>query len=408
MNLKGIQKMIVQPKVRGFICTTAHPKGCAQHVQQQIDFVKSQKQVENGPKKVLVIGSSNGYGLSSRIAAAFGGSEAATIGVFFEKESDGRKTATAGWYNSVAFEQKAHEAGLYAKSFNGDAFSNELKQEVIDTIKKDWGSVDMVVYSLASPRRKHPDTGEILKPIGPTFESQSVDVSNWTLERVTIEPANEDETRQTEAVMGGEDWEMWIDALDKEGLLGENFKTVAYSYIGPRVTKAVYRQGTIGRAKDHLEATAKKMDERLKAKGGTALISVNKALVTQSSSAIPVIPLYFVLLKQVMKAKGVEENCIQQIHRMLTEKLYVNDGPVVDESGFIRMDDWELREDVQEEVERMWPELTTEQLRSQTDVKGYDEDFMKLFGFGLEGVNYDEDVEIQLPLPSTVSSPTAT
>lgn len=397
--------MIVQPKIRGFICTTAHPVGCAQHVQEQIDYVKKQKPIANGPKKVLVVGSSTGYGLSSRIVASFGGSKASTIGVFFEKEAEGKRTATAGWYNSVAFEAKARQEGIYAKSFNGDAFSDAMKHDVIEAIKKDLGQLDLVIYSLASPRRQHPKTGavakSVLKPIGKSYTNKSINLDKGELEEVSLEEATSEEIEQTVSVMGGEDWEMWIDALEKAGCLAKGAKTVAYSYVGPELTRAVYRNGTIGRAKDHLEATAKKLDERFKKIGGRAVISVNKALVTQSSSAIPFIPLYFILLKKVMTQKKIEEGCIEQMYRLFADRLYRTDGAIpVDSHGMIRMDDWEMREDVQKEVSQYWSQLSPETLRKFADLDGYQKDFLKLFGFGIERVNYDEDVPIDQKLPS--------
>ncbi|HBR14761.1 MAG TPA: bifunctional NADH-specific enoyl-ACP reductase/trans-2-enoyl-CoA reductase [Candidatus Omnitrophica bacterium] len=398
--------MILQPKIRGFICTTAHPVGCAKRVQDEIDYVQERPLIRQGPKKALIIGASTGYGLSSRIVAAFGGSRAATIGVFFEKEAENGRTATAGYYNSAAFEQKAREAGLYAKSFNGDAFSDEMKQKVMETIKKDLGSVDLVIYSLASPRRQHPRTGQlaksVLKPVGTTFSNKSLDLNSNKLENVTLAQASQEEIDQTISVMGGEDWEMWIEALKNAGLLERHALTVAYSYIGPELTRGVYRNGTIGKAKDHLEATARKLDEQLKKYGGRALISVNKALVTQSSSAIPFIPLYFILLKKVMKEKKVDEDCIGQIHRLFATRLYTG-GPIpVDENGFARLDDWEMRQDVQREVRANWDNLSDGNLTQYADLDGYQKDFLRLFGFGLEGVNYDAEVETDLKLPSTL------
>jgi enoyl-[acyl-carrier protein] reductase / trans-2-enoyl-CoA reductase (NAD+) len=392
--------MVIQPKVRGFICTTAHPVGCARHVEEQIEYVKSQGQI-SGPKKVLVIGASTGYGLASRIVAAFG-CGAATVGVFFEKPASDTRTATAGWYNTAAFEKAAREAGYYAKSINGDAFSDEIKQQTIDLIKQDLGQVDMVVYSLASPRRTHPKTGEtfssVIKPVGKTFTSKTVNVHTGEVSEVSIEPATEDEIRQTVAVMGGEDWEMWIHALNEAGVLAPGAVTVAYSYIGPELTWAVYRDGTIGRAKDHLEATARKLDEYLKGIVGSAYVSVNKAVVTQSSSAIPVVPLYISLLFKVMKDKGLHEDCIHQMYRLFKERLY-GQGPVpVDEKGRIRIDDWEMRSDVQEAVASRWNELSTDNLEQLSDIEGYRKDFYKLFGFGLDGVNYEEDVNPNVQL----------
>ncbi len=395
--------MIVQPKIRGFICTTAHPVGCAQHVQNQIDHVKKSGPIENGPKKVLVIGSSTGYGLSSRITAAWG-SGASTIGVFFEKASDGRRTATAGYYNSAALELKAHADGLYAKSFNGDAFSTEIKEQVMKAIKEDLGQVDQVIYSLAAPRRVHPDTGKIsksvLRPVGQEYTNKSINMEAQQLEEVTLPPATDEEITQTVDVMGGEDWQIWTDMLEKNNLIADGALNVAYSYIGPEITKGVYRNGTIGKAKDHLEATARQLDERMRKFNGRALISVNKALVTQSSSAIPFIPLYFVLLSQVMKDKNIDEDTIMQIDRLYRKFLYAGDVIPVDDNGFIRLDDLELRPDVQEIVNANWDRLTQENLAELADLDGYHKDFLQLFGFGLKGVDYDADVDIEVKVPS--------
>jgi len=388
--------MIIKPKIRGFICTTAHPTGCARHVQEQIDYVESHGPIEGGPKKVLIIGASNGYGLSSRIVTAFG-CHAQTIGVFFERESDGKRTATAGWYNSAAFEEKARKAGIYAKSFNGDAFSDELRTKVIDTVKKDWGQLDMMIYSLASPRRQHPKTGVVskstLKPMGGPYTNKSIDMSADKLEEVTLQVATQDEIDQTVAVMGGEDWEYWVDALKDQDALAKGFVTVAYSYVGPKLTQAVYRNGTIGKAKVHLESTAKKLDDKLKPVDGRAYISVNKALVTQSSSAIPFIPLYYIILNKVMSEKGLSEGCIEQIYRLFSEYLYKGKEVPVDENGFIRLDDREMDPDVQSKVEEIWANLTDDNLKEMTDLTGYHKDFLKLFGFGLNGVDYDAEVE---------------
>lgn len=393
--------MIVSPKIRGFICTTAHPEGCAAHVQEQIDYVKSQAPLDNGPKKVLVIGSSTGYGLSSRIVPAFGGG-ASTIGVFFEKEGTERKTASAGWYNTVAFEEKARKAGLYARSFNGDAFSNEMKSKVIEAIKKDLGQVDMVVYSLASPRREDPETGEVyrsvLKPTGVTYHERTLNTDKVQVEEVTIESASEDEIAQTIKVMGGEDWQLWIDALSEVGVLAEGFKTVAYSYIGPKVTWPVYTDGTIGRAKEHLEKTAAAMNEKFGAH--SALVSVNKALVTQASSAIPVVPLYISLLYKIMKEKDLHEGCIEQITRLFAEHYDRDCGPKLDEKGRIRIDDWEMREEVQAEIEKLWPQVSSENLREISDFDSYQREFLKLFGFGLSGVDYEAETETERAIPS--------
>jgi enoyl-[acyl-carrier protein] reductase/trans-2-enoyl-CoA reductase (NAD+) len=395
--------MIIQPKTRGFICTTAHPAGCAAHVQQQIDFVRSKGPLTGMPKKVLVLGASTGYGLASRIVPAFAGG-AATLGVFFEKAGEEGRTASAGWYNSVAFEKAAHAAGLYAKSLNGDAFSDALKEQAIATIKADLGQVDCVIYSLASPRRTHPKTGvthsSTIKPIGAPYTNKTVNTDKGTVSEITIEPASTQEVADTIAVMGGEDWEMWIDALEKAGLLANGATTVAYSYIGPDLTWAIYRAGTIGAAKDHLEATAQRLNARLGAKGGRALVSVNKALVTQASSAIPIVPLYIALLYKVMKAAGTHEGCIEQIQRLFAGRLAHNASPQLDEKGRVRIDDWEMRPEIQREVADLWPRVTTENLAELSDIAGYRAEFLRLFGFGLPGVDYTAEADPVAPLPS--------
>jgi enoyl-[acyl-carrier protein] reductase/trans-2-enoyl-CoA reductase (NAD+) len=382
--------------MRGFICLTAHPDGCAKNISNQIDYVKSKGAID-GAKKVLVIGASTGFGLASRITAAFG-SNAATIGVFFEKPPGPGKTATPGWYNSMAFQEQAAAAGLYAKSINGDAFSNEIKEKTIRTIKEDLGQIDLVIYSLASPVRMHPVTGvlhrSVLKPIGQTYSNKTVDFHTGIVTNISIEPSTEDDISNTVAVMGGEDWEMWMDALQAAGALAENALTIAYSYIGPSLTEAVYRKGTIGRAKDHLEATAFKITEKLKSIHGTAYVSVNKALVTQASSAIPVIPLYISLLYKIMKKDGIHEGCIEQIQRLFMDRLYTGKADIdTDEKGRIRIDDWEMREDVQAQVAELWPQASTETLSALGDLPGYKSDFLSLFGFGLEGVDYKTEVE---------------
>lgn len=400
--------MIISPKIRGFICTTAHPDGCAAHVQEQIDYVKSQPRLENAPKRVLVVGASTGYGLASRIVPAFGGG-ASTIGVFFEKEPTEKKTASAGWYNTAAFEEAATKEGLYARSFNGDAFSNEMKQQVIEAIKTDLGQVDMIVYSLASPRRVDPNTGEVyksvLKPTGTTFTNKNLNTDKKEIETVSIEPANEEEIAQTIKVMGGEDWQLWIDAMAEAGVLAEGFKTVAYSYIGPELTWAIYTDGTIGRAKIHLEETAKAMNSRFGA--STAVVSVNKALVTQASSAIPVVPLYISLLYKVMKAKGLHEGCIEQIQRLFADHYGAPNGPQLDEKGRIRIDDWEMRDDVQSEVVGVWDKVTTETIDDVSDFTGYQKEFYRLFGFGLTGVDYEAEANPLRPIPSVPPAPEA-
>lgn len=396
--------MIIEPKIRGFICTTAHPSGCAQNVREQIDYVKSVPlAIDDAPKKVLVIGASTGYGLASRISAAFG-MNAQTIGVFFERGADGKRTGSAGWYNSAAFEQEAKSAGLYAKSINGDAFSDEIKAKTIEMIKQDWGGdVDLVIYSLAAPMRVHPKTGEkfksVLGTIGDAFTSKTVNVHSGEVSEVTIDPATEEQIEATKAVMGGEDWQMWMDALLDASVLADNVKTVAYSYIGPELTFPIYRNGTIGQAKEHLEATAKELNASLSSVHGQAYVSVNKALVTQASSAIPVVPLYISLLYKVMKEKAIHEGCIEQIHRLYKDFLYQDDVPV-DEQGRIRIDDWEMRDDVQKEVFDLWQQTSTDTLEQLSDIVGYRAEFMRLFGFGLQGVDYQADVAPEVAVES--------
>ncbi|MEZ5325108.1 MAG: trans-2-enoyl-CoA reductase family protein [Verrucomicrobiales bacterium] len=385
--------MIIQPKIRGFICTTAHPDGCAANVRDQIAHVKSQPPLANAPKNVLVIGSSTGYGLASRIVPAFGGG-AKTIGVFFEKPGTDRKTGSAGWYNTAAFEAEAKKEGLYARSFYGDAFSNEMKAQVIDAIKQDLGQVDMVIYSLASPRRTDPTDGETykscLKPIGASFTQKTVNTDKAEVEMITIEPATDEEIAHTTKVMGGEDWELWMNALADAGVLADGARTIAYSYIGPELTFPVYTNGTIGRAKEHLEQSA----ARLNAKFGsdTAWVSVNKALVTQASSAIPVVPLYISLLYKEMKERGNHEGCIEQIHRLFADRLSSSNIPV-DEKGRIRIDDWEMQNDVQAAVAKLWEEVSTENLSEISDFAGYQSEFLRLFGFGISSVDYNAETD---------------
>jgi enoyl-[acyl-carrier protein] reductase / trans-2-enoyl-CoA reductase (NAD+) len=399
--------MIIKPKTRGFICTTSHPDGCAAHINEQIGYVRQKGAIAGAPKRVLVIGSSTGYGLASRIVPAFAGG-AATVGVFFEKEGEADRTATAGWYNTVAFERAAHAAGLYAKSINGDAFSDAIKEQTIAMIKADLGQVDAVIYSLASPRRTHPKTGVVykscLKPTGATYVNKTVDTEKGTVGAVNIEPATEQEIADTVAVMGGEDWEMWIDALDAAGVLANGVTTVAYSYIGPEMTWAIYRNGTIGRAKEHLEESADRISAKLAEREGHAWVSVNKALVTQASSAIPVVPLYIALLYKVMKAKGTHEGCIEQIYRLFAERLSPNALPQPDEEGRIRIDDWEMTADVQAEVAKLWEIVNTENLASISDIAGYRAEFLKLFGFGLPGVDYEAEANPLQPMPSMQSA----
>jgi enoyl-[acyl-carrier protein] reductase/trans-2-enoyl-CoA reductase (NAD+) len=390
--------MIIKPRIRGFVCITSHPEGCAAKVRQEIDVALAAKK-EGGPKKVLVLGSSTGYGLSSRIATAFS-HDAATLGVFFERPSIKGKPASAGWYNSVAFEQAAHKAGLYAKSINGDAFSNEIKAQAIETIKADLGQVDLVVYSLASPRRTDPKTGEtyksVLKPIGETFTNRTLDTDKDLVTEVTIDPAEGDDVTHTVNVMGGQDWELWMDALDDAGVLAPGAKSVAYSYIGPEITWPVYTNGTIGQAKKDVERAAAAITEQHDC---AAYVAVNKAVVTQASSAIPVVPLYISILIKVMKAKGTHEDCIEQMVRLFNERLY-GDDLRLDSSGRIRVDDWEMAPDVQEAVAAIWPGITSETLYAQSDYAAYQKNFLNLFGFELPGVDYEADVEVELDLPS--------
>lgn len=386
--------MIIKPKTRGFICTTAHPDGCAAHIQEQIDVAKAAPALKNPPKNVLVIGSSTGYGLASRIVPAFSGG-ANTLGIFFEKPPTEKKTASAGWYNTAAFEAAAKAEGLYARSINGDAFSDELKAQTIAEIKSAMGQVDCVIYSLASPRRVDPKDGTVykscLKPIGDTYKQKNVNTDKAEVTEVEIEPADEDEIAQTVKVMGGEDWELWIDALSEAGVLAEGATTVAYSYIGPELTWAVYKDGTIGRAKIHLEESCARLAEKLSATGGRAFVSVNKAVVTQASSAIPVVPLYISILFKKMKEEGTHEDCIQQIQRLFADQL---DGdPALDGDGRIRVDDWEMREAIQAHVAEVWPQITTENLRELGDFDGYQANFLKLFGFGLPGVDYEAEAD---------------
>ncbi|MEZ2334403.1 enoyl-ACP reductase FabV [Mucilaginibacter sp. RCC_168] len=397
--------MIIEPRIRGFICLTTHPKGCEQNVINQINYVKS-KNNPAGTKKALIIGASTGFGLSSRITSAFG-SGAATVGVYFEKPPAPGKPASAGWYNTAAFEKQAHAAGLYAKSINGDAFSDEIKQKTIDLIKADLGQVDLVIYSLASPRRTNPKTGithnSVLKPIGESFTNKTVDFHTGVVSEISINSATDEEIANTVAVMGGEDWQFWINDLKAAGVLADGAITVAYSYIGPAVTEKVYRKGTIGRAKDHLEATAKQISEQLKDINGKALVSVNKALVTQASSAIPVIPLYISLLYKIMKAEGTHEGCIEQIQRLFEQRLFTGSAISTDAEGRVRVDDWEMNPEVQAQIAKLWLQATTETLPDLGDLKGYRTDFLNLFGFDVPGVNYQEDVDEMVEIPGLVS-----
>ncbi len=386
--------MIIKPRVRGFLCVTTHPLGCEANVKEQIDYVKANGAINNGPKKVLVIGSSTGYGLASRITAAFG-SGAATLGLFFEKEGTEKKPGTAGWYNSAAFHKFAEAEGLYAKSINGDAFSDEIKQKTIDTIKADLGQVDLVVYSLASPRRQHPKTGEVhtstLKPIGKDVVQQGVDTDKGIIKEFSIPAASQEEVDNTVAVMGGEDWQMWIDALSEAGVLAEGCKTTAYTYIGEKITHDIYWDGTIGQAKKDLDKKVLGIRNTLAARGGDARVSVLKAVVTQASSAIPVMPLYLGLLFKVMKEEGSHEGCIEQIDLLFRESLY-GDAPRLDDEGRLRADYKELRPEIQAKVEALWAQISDDNLFEISDMQGYKDEFLCLFGFGIDGVDYDADV----------------
>jgi enoyl-[acyl-carrier protein] reductase/trans-2-enoyl-CoA reductase (NAD+) len=392
--------MIIQPKVRGFMCITSHPAGCEAHVKEQIAYVRKQGAL-NGPKRVLVIGASTGYGMASRITAAFG-CGASTIGVFFEKGGSEKKPGTAGWYNSAAFHKFAEAEGLYAKSINGDAFSDEIKQQVIDMIKNDLGQVDLVIYSLAAPRRKHPKTGEVfnstLKPIGKPVTATTLDTDKKEVKTVSLEAASDEDIAQTVAVMGGEDWAMWIDALDAAGVLAQGAKTTAYTYLGEKITWDIYWSGTIGAAKKDLDTRVKSIRSKLATKGGNAYVSVLKALVTQASSAIPIMPLYLALLFKVMKEKGGHEGCIEQVYGLFKNGLLVA-SPEVDDEGRLRRDQLELRPEIQQEVEKLWPQVTTANIDALTDFKGYQADFLKLFGFGLAGVDYNADVDADVKIP---------
>lgn len=395
-------RMIVKPRVRGFVCVTAHPEGCARHVRDQIDYVRAAGRIQGGPRSVLVIGASTGYGLATRIVSAFG-CGASTIGVFFEKPSENGRTASAGWYNSVAFEEQARAAGLLSRSLNGDAFSDEMKQRVINVIKNEFGKIDLVVYSLASPRRVDPKTGAIyksvLKPIGQTFTANNLDTDRKQVASITIEAAAQEEIDSTVKVMGGEDWELWMEALAAAGVLADGCKTVAYDYIGPELTWPVYTNGTIGAAKKHIRQTAANLNKLLEPLKGAAHISVNKAVVTQASSAIPVVPLYISILFKVMKQQGIHEDCIEQMHRLFEDRLYTSGPTPTDEANRIRLDDLEMGAEIQKKVFEIWPAVTTENLEQLTDFAGYQKNFLQLFGYGYEGINYDEETEIELNFP---------
>jgi enoyl-[acyl-carrier protein] reductase/trans-2-enoyl-CoA reductase (NAD+) len=387
--------VIIKPKVRGFICTTTHPKGCEQNVREQIEATRARGLDKSaGPKKVLVIGASSGYGLAARITAAFGYG-ADTLGIFFEKPASEKKPGTAGWYNSAAFDKLAKQEGLYSKSINGDAFSHEAREKAIELIKQDMGEVDLVVYSLASPVRKLPDSGEVkrssLKPIGDTYRATAIDTNKDAITETEVEPATQQEIDDTTAVMGGEDWELWMDALDKAGVLAQGARSVAFSYIGTEITWPIYWHGALGKAKEDLDRAADEIDKTLKARGGSANVAVLKSVVTQASAAIPVMPLYIAMVYRIMKEKGLHEGTIDQLNRLFDEKLYGGDTST-DDVGRVRLDDWELRDDVQQACKDLWPEVTTDNLFDITDYAGYKHEFLKLFGFERDDVDYDADV----------------
>lgn len=394
-----IAPMIIKPKVRGFICTNAHPEGCAANVREQIAYVKKSGTIANGPKNVLVIGASTGYGLASRITAAFG-CGANTLGIFFEKPPTESKTASAGYYNAAAFEKEAHAAGLYAKSINGDAFSQEIKDKTLEILKNDLGKVDLVVYSLAAPRRTDPVTGEVysssLKPIGQAYTAKNLNTDTLKISEVTLQPATKEEILGTVKVMGGEDWELWIKALADADLLAPNFQTVAYTYLGEKITWPIYGKATIGKAKEDLDRAATAINASAAKLNGKAYVAVLKALVTQASSAIPIMPLYISLLYKVMKEEGTHEGCIEQLYRLFTEGLYT-DTPRLDDHKRLRMDNLELNPEVQAKVENLWPQVTEENLFELTDYKGYNAEFLKLFGFGVQGVDYEADISPIVP-----------
>ncbi|MGN8138863.1 enoyl-ACP reductase FabV [Paraburkholderia sp. 22099] len=396
--------MIIKPRVRGFICVSTHPTGCEANVKEQIDYVKARGAIVNGPKKVLVIGASTGYGLAARISAAFG-SDAATLGVFFERAGSEAKPGTAGWYNTAAFEKFAHAQGLYATSINGDAFSDAVKARTIEIIKRDLGQVDLVVYSLAAPKRTHPKTGEVfsstLKPVGKAVALRGIDTDKEVVKETVLEPATQAEIDNTVAVMGGEDWQMWIDALLEAGVLADGAQTTAFTYLGEKITHDIYWNGSIGAAKKDLDQKVLGIREKLAARGGDARVSVLKAVVTQASSAIPMMPLYLSLLFKVMKEKGTHEGCIEQVYGLYRDSMY-GDAPRIDEEGRLRADDKELDPEVQARVQELWGQVTSDNIYQLTDFSGYKTDFLRLFGFEIAGVDYEADVNPDVPIPKLV------
>ncbi|KJK10221.1 trans-2-enoyl-CoA reductase [Burkholderiaceae bacterium 16] len=396
--------MIIKPRVRGFICVTTHPTGCEANVREQIDYVTAKGPIAGGPKKVLVIGASTGYGLAARITAAFG-SGADTLGVFFERPGTDSKPGTAGWYNTAAFHRFAADKGLYAKGINGDAFSDEIKQKTIDAIKRDLGQVDLVVYSLASPKRTHPKTGEVfnstLKPVGKAVSLRGLDTDKEVVRETILEPATQSEIDNTVAVMGGEDWQMWIDALQAAGVLADGAKTTAFTYLGEKITHDIYWNGSIGAAKKDLDQKVLGLRDKLAAKGGDARVSVLKAVVTQASSAIPMMPLYLSLLFKVMKEQGTHEGCIEQVYGLYKDSLYGN-APCLDQEGRLRADYKELDAEVQSRVQQLWPQVTSDNIYALTDFTGYKKEFLRLFGFEMDGVDYEADVNPDVPMPGLV------
>ncbi|MEE4108894.1 MAG: enoyl-ACP reductase FabV, partial [Halieaceae bacterium] len=393
--------MVIKPRVRGFLCTTTHPAGCAANVRHQIDYVQKRGPVADGPGRVLVIGASTGYGLASRIVATFGcGAE--TLGIFFEKEGSERKPGTAGWYNSAAFHQAADEAGIYARSINGDAFSDEVKERAIEEIRAHMGQVDLVIYSLAAPRRTHPRTGEVhsstLKPIGKPTTQKGINTDKGEIQEFHLEPATQEEIDNTVAVMGGEDWQFWIEALDEAGVLADGARTTAFTYIGEKLTWDIYWHGTIGAAKQDLDRRVVDIRQRLAQRGGDARVSVLKAVVTQASAAIPAMPIYLAILFKVMKEQGTHEGCIEQIDGLFRDSLYGSD-PVLDDEGRLRADGKELAPEVQRAVGDLWAQIDTHNLNELSDFAGYRREFLQLFGFEVDGVDYDADVDPVVPIP---------
>ena len=386
--------MVIKPKVRGFICTNAHPVGCAASVEEQINYVKNQPDLGEGPKNVLVLGCSTGYGLASRIVSTFGYG-AKTLGVCFEKAPNERKTGTAGWYNTAAFHQQAERAGVYAKTLNGDAFSKELKEQVIEALKADMGKIDLIVYSLAAPRRTDPESGEVykstLKPVGQAYTTKTYDTDKDLVHEVSLEPANDDEIANTIKVMGGEDWELWLNTLGEADLLADGCKTTAYTYIGKELTWPIYGQATIGKAKEDLDRAASAINQKFADKKVSAYVSSLKALVTQASSAIPVMPLYISLIYKVMKEEGTHEGCIEQIYGLFQQKLF-EDSPETDEVNRLRMDGKETNDATQAKIKGLWDQVTQENFHQLSDYAGYHHEFLKLFGFDIDGVDYDADV----------------